>query len=195
MARDKNFCEVETLNKLTEVFWQKGYNGTSMDDLLQQSNLSRSSLYATYGDKRSLFLMTLKEYAHKQQDYLNEGLKRWKSAAEGVDELFSSLINKPKSDCGYAKGCYIVNAIVEWSTADDAISEIVQQNKTAITKAFARMIKRDIDNGIISADKSPNALASFVFSTYTGLLVSIKAGASKKELTEIKNVVLETVEK
>ena len=195
MARDKNFCEVETLNKLTEVFWQKGYSGTSMDDLLLQSNLSRSSLYATYGDKRTLFLTTLKEYAHKQETYLNEGLKNWKSTADGVDALFSSLINKPKSDCGYVKGCYMVNAIVEWSTTDEEVSEIVQSNKSTIIKAFRTMIKKDIGSGLISTDKSPNALASFIFSNYTGLLVSIKAGASKKELTDIKATVLEVLEK
>lgn len=196
MARDKNFCEKEALNKLTDVFWQKGYNGTSMDDLLQQSNLSRSSLYATYGDKRNLFLLALKGYAEKQDAYLTEWIQKWNSTSEAVDALFRSVIdNEKQNDCSIAKGCFLVNATVEWSTADSEINEIVQKNKASYIKALSKLIKADMQKGIITEVHPPAVIASFIFNNYTGLIVSVKAGASRKELIDIKKMVLEMLGK
>ncbi len=196
MARDKNFSEKEALNKLTDVFWQKGYNGTSMDDLLQNSNLSRSSLYATYGDKRNLFLLALKSYAEKQDAYLSEWIRKWNNTSEAVNALFQNAIdNNKQNDCNVSKGCFLVNSIVEWSTADSEINEVVHKNKSAYINALVKLIKADIQKGIIAEGHSPTALASFIFNNYTGLIIAVKAGASRRELTDIKKMVLEILKK
>ena len=62
MARTKDFDEDEVLDKAMYLFWNQGYNGTSMQDLVDGLGISRSSLYDTFGDKHSLFIKTLENY-------------------------------------------------------------------------------------------------------------------------------------
>ena len=62
MPRTKSFDEIETLDKARDVFWEKGYNGTPPQDILDGTGLSRSSLYDTYGDKHTLFVRSLRRY-------------------------------------------------------------------------------------------------------------------------------------
>ena len=65
MARTKDFDENEALNKAIAIFWHKGYNGTSMQDLVEGLGISRSSLYDTYGDKHTLFIKALESYQNE----------------------------------------------------------------------------------------------------------------------------------
>lgn len=67
MARTKTFDEVQVLEKAQAIFWCKGYNGTSMQDLVDGLGISRSSLYDTYTDKRELFLIALKNTVMNKQ--------------------------------------------------------------------------------------------------------------------------------
>jgi TetR/AcrR family transcriptional repressor of nem operon len=189
MAREKNFCEETMLDKLTEVFWQNGYNGTSMDHLLQQASLSRSSMYATYGDKRNLYLQALKKYVVKQDSYITEWMKKCNSTTDAVNKLFSFVIDA-NLQCSIAKGCFLVNTIVEWSTTDVDINTIVQGHRVAFMQGFEKLIKADQRNGIIAKDAKPTALALFIFNNFNGIQVAIKSGSNKEELIQVKKMVI-----
>ena len=75
MARTKDFDEDEVLTKAMNLFWLNGYNGTSMQDLVDGLGISRSSLYDTFGDKRSLFLKTLENY--KKNLFVFQFVSNW----------------------------------------------------------------------------------------------------------------------
>ncbi|MEO6684473.1 MAG: helix-turn-helix domain-containing protein, partial [Dyadobacter sp.] len=77
MARKKEFDPEERMEKARDLFWEKGYNATSMEDLVQTMGLNRGSIYDTYGDKHSLYLQCLGNYAA-------EKLKEHKEAASGT---------------------------------------------------------------------------------------------------------------
>src|SRR3569833_1450941 len=65
-GRPRNFDELEALDQATQVFWSKGYDGVTIDDLVEGMGVGRPSLYAVFGDKRTLFLRSLKAYAEKK---------------------------------------------------------------------------------------------------------------------------------
>src|SRR5579864_5724648 len=74
LGRPRAFCEVEALDAAMRVFWQKGYEGASLDDLTEAMAINRSSLYATFGDKEQLFKMAIAHYAEGPAAYVLQSL-------------------------------------------------------------------------------------------------------------------------
>src|ERR1700750_25596 len=104
MARTKDFDENEVLNKAICIFWHKGYNGTSMQDLVDGLGISRSSLYDTYGDKHSLFVKALESYKEAGARQFSDIIDGNPSAKEAVKKLFE-FTTRTLLDDKQQKGC------------------------------------------------------------------------------------------
>ncbi|HUP13390.1 MAG TPA: TetR/AcrR family transcriptional regulator, partial [Niastella sp.] len=98
MPKTKQFDETEVLVKAREVFTVKGYNGTSMDDLVQATGLSRSSIYDTFGDKHGLFLKSLNQYCCSQQGELEQQCAKTDSPKKKIRAIFDHTIKDILND-------------------------------------------------------------------------------------------------
>src|SRR5439155_13835225 len=94
------------------LFWRKGYTATSVEDLVAALHLSRSSFYATFGDKRSLFLEALRLYSQRVLSRTARTLNEAASPLAGFQTLFDELTAGISSEAG-ARGCFMVNSIAE----------------------------------------------------------------------------------
>src|SRR5471030_1591461 len=112
MARTKDFDENEVLNKAIDIFWHKGYNGTSMQDLVDGLGISRSSLYDTYTDKHTLFVKALESYQDTAAGQIQELINNTGPAKETVEKLLKFATTELLGD-KQQKGCFMVNAEVE----------------------------------------------------------------------------------
>src|ERR1700733_12101908 len=112
MARTKDFDETEVLNKAIDLFWHKGYNGTSMQDLVDGLGISRSSLYDTYGDKHALFIKALESYQATASGKLCGIINDQTPAKETIKQLLEYITSELLDD-KTQKGCFMVNAEVE----------------------------------------------------------------------------------
>src|ERR1700712_1775977 len=112
MARTKDFDENEVLTKAIQLFWHKGYNGTSMQDLVDGLGISRSSLYDTYTDKHTLFVKALESYQNTAAGKIQEIISTSTSAKKTVRKLLELATNDLLCD-KQQKGCFMVNAEVE----------------------------------------------------------------------------------
>src|ERR1700754_4976114 len=111
MARTKEFDENEVLSKAVDLFWLKGYNATSMQDLVDGLGISRSSLYDTYSDKHTLFIQALKSYQTSGAAKIQDIISNTASAKETVRKLLE-LTTKELVGDKQQKGCFLVNAEV-----------------------------------------------------------------------------------
>src|SRR6267378_1891032 len=93
MARTKDFDENEVLTRAMNLFWSRGYNSTSMEDLVSGLGISRSSLYATYTDKHTLFIKALENYQHVGHLKIQEIIKSPGPAKETVRKLIELITN------------------------------------------------------------------------------------------------------
>src|SRR5579862_8099263 len=107
MARTKDFDEDEVLLKAVNLFWLKGYNGTSMQDLVDGLGISRSSLYDTYGDKHSLFLKALDNYRELNTKRMYKIGREAASAKDAIRLVLEYSINELAKDKEH-KGCFLV---------------------------------------------------------------------------------------
>src|ERR1700738_183401 len=107
MPRTKSFNEDEMLDKAKDLFWRKGFNGPPPQDIIDETGLSRSSLYDTYGDKHALFIKTLQRYRDRETVAVITFLDQ----AEDVPHAFRQLFQETYKEClarQGRRGCFII---------------------------------------------------------------------------------------
>lgn len=189
MARTKVFDERVVLDKAMNLFWQKGYNATSAQDLVDSLGISRSSLYDTYGDKHSLFIKALQQYRKERID----GTIADARSTEDVEAYIKSLFEFVKTEAlqeDRAKGCFMINSAVELAPVDVEIATIVNSIMCDFEDAVCKAIKKGQDTGVFTVKYSARSLARFVFNSLNGLRVTVKFDASEKMFDDIVSVCL-----
>jgi TetR/AcrR family transcriptional repressor of nem operon len=189
MPRTKSFDEVETLDKAKDVFWQKGYNGTPPQDILEGTGLSRSSLYDTYGDKRTLFIKALHRYRESETAAAIQYLDGAVDPALAIRRIFQAAYEAFMTDQP-RKGCLMVNTLNEVASHDEEVEEIVRENRQALENAYARAIRRGQQQGLIGGDHQPRALARYLVNSLWGLTTNLKLGLDKKAAADIVRITL-----
>lgn len=193
MARTKDFDEDEVLAKAVRLFWHKGYNGTSMQDLVDGLGISRSSLYDTYGDKHSLFIKALESYSKSAGGKMYNIIGTSSSAKEAVRQLFNFTTTELLTD-GERKGCFIVNTEVEVAPHDKEVSQMICQNDQQVEDAFFRAIEKGQESGEINNKQDARALARFIFNTVKGMRVSAKSTTDKAFFEDIINLAMSVLD-
>jgi len=174
MARTKDFDENEVLTKAIQLFWHKGYNATSMQDLVDTLGISRSSLYDTYIDKHTLFLKALESYQIAGKAKINEIVAQSISAKETVVKLME-LATTDLVGGKQQRGCFMVNAGVEVAPHDQDVSNLVCQNEQQMEAAFFQVIKKGQQSGEIKNAEDALVLAKFIFHVVKGMQVTAKS--------------------
>ena len=184
MARTKDFDETKVLDKAICLFWHKGYNGTSMQELVDNLGISRSSLYDTYGDKHDLYIKALLHYQHSSGDEMSQIISNAKTAREAIKQLLEFVINNLMND-KQRKGCFMVNAGVEVAPHDPEVMRIITQNEQALEDQFLKTIEMGRARGDVSKKKDARALARFFGNTVKGIQVSAKSAKNKTAFADI----------
>jgi TetR/AcrR family transcriptional repressor of nem operon len=189
MARTKDFDEDDVLEKAVELFWRKGYNATSMQDLVDGLGISRSSLYDTFGDKHTLYIRALEKYKALGSGQMCSIVSNAASAKEAIRKLLELAIGEASAD-EQRKGCFMVNAEVESAPHDEQVSQMICQNDQQVEDAFYAAIKKGQENAEISNTKDARALARFIMNTVKGIRVSAKSTTDKTFFEDIINVTM-----
>jgi TetR/AcrR family transcriptional repressor of nem operon len=189
MARTKDFDEQEVLDKAVELFWRKGYNATSMQDLVDELGISRSSLYDTFGDKHALFMTALERYRVEGSERLRSIMESPLPAREIIKKLLEVTAGELFNDQQH-KGCFMVNAEVEVAPHDKEVNQVVCENDQQVEEAFYRVIKRGQESGEIANQQDARALARFTFNTVKGIRVSAKTTSDKGLLADILKIAM-----
>lgn len=181
MARTKEFNEEKALDKAIEIFWHKGYNGTSAQDLVNHLGLSRSSLYDTFGDKQQLFSKALKRYQNQGQESVKELLDNAEDSKQAFVQIFKQAVLESLED-RITLGCFMVNSSVELAMHDHEIAKIVNDNRHTMEEVFLNAVKKGQEKGQISTQLDARTLARFLFTNYSGIRVLARAGERNKQV-------------
>ncbi len=179
MARTKKFDEKVILKKALDLFWHQGYNGTSAQNLVDGLGISRSSLYDTFGDKRSLFIKSLSFYRKETSNAMIAMIKESEDINITLKQIFDFAISESIQD-KLKKGCFMVNTTVELAPHDKEIAQLVQQNMLDIENALLLAIEKGQKDGVINSSHNPKDLAHFLYTNIVGLRVVSKSNVDKK---------------
>lgn len=176
MARPKEFNPDEAIEKAMHVFWHKGYEATSMEDLLSAMNINRGSLYATFGDKHELFLKAMDRYC--TGGGIGTGisiLKQPGPALPLIRRFISAMLEFGLSD-PQRRGCLITNTVMELAPHEKDIARKVSGRLQMAEEAFYTLLTRAKQEGELSKGKDPRTLARVLVTMMQGTIVMIKAG-------------------
>ncbi len=189
MARSKDFDENEVLKKAVCLFWDKGYNGTSMQDLVDGLGISRSSLYDTFGDKHQLYIRALETYQQSYGSLLYDLANQATSTKDAIRKLLELVVKDLLND-EQRKGCFMVNAGIELGSHDQQVNQLICDTENQLEQAFLKLIQQGQQKGEIKADKDPKALARFLNNTVKGMQVSVKSTTDRSFFEDIISTAL-----
>ncbi len=189
MARPKEFNPDQALDRAVELFWRKGYEATSVQDLVETLGINRSSLYGTFGDKHALYLAAIDRYC---QGVVEPAVAELDSAPSPIAAIRSQFLAIPAraSKRGGRRGCLLCNAAVERAPADADVQSEVLDGLTRLGAAFRRALTRARAVGEVPQSIEPRALADYLLAGYFGLVVLAKAGRPPGQLRRTAELVL-----
>jgi TetR/AcrR family transcriptional regulator, transcriptional repressor for nem operon len=170
MARVKEFDRDVVLQRALELFWRKGYEATSMADLVAYLGIGRASIYATYGSKHRLYLEALECYLRTRQPNPIELLSQPGPALPAVRALVTQYAAESENDFDQ-RGCMIVNAAVEMLPGDPVVARRVEASWDGIEVALISTLTRAKAQGELAGDKDPTALGRFLLVLLQGMRV------------------------
>jgi len=178
-GRPRSFDELEAVEKATQVFWSKGYDGVTIDDLVAGMGVGRPSLYAVFGDKRTLFLRALRAYAEKKGALAAKAIFSPQPLRESLASFLRHIVESTTEE-GSPVGCLLVCVA---PLVDDPEVRQFLQNAAAGAVAMVELRFRDgISAGEIPSDFPVAARASQVIDLVNGLTMRAKMGIARKTL-------------
>ena len=188
MARPCEFCENDVLEKAMRTFWAKGYDGTSLDDLLTATGIARQSLYNRFGDKRSLFLKALQLYQAKGKEDLGSLFESVHPVSAAFRRLFESV--RDETDETKRMGCFSINAAMEMAHTDVTIADFITRNQRHFEQLFVSILEQARARQELPTDFDCVAAGRFLVGAFFGLKVLAKSDPSTPMLDDMINISL-----
>ncbi|HFD81384.1 MAG TPA: TetR/AcrR family transcriptional regulator [Gammaproteobacteria bacterium] len=184
MPWEKQFDVDEALGKAMRAFWSKGYEATSMRDLVDAMGVNRGSLYATFGDKRALFIEALRRYSDREVSAVLSRARSGRSPREAVQALFDEVT----ADAGGGRnrdGCFLVNTALELAPHDADIAKLVSSGFEVIQGFFRERIKEGQALGEINAAVDARDVARMLLAALIGIRVISRSWPDQSLLNSI----------
>ncbi|WPB89984.1 TetR/AcrR family transcriptional regulator [Streptomyces malaysiensis] len=175
MARTKEFDPEAALQSALELFWQRGYEATSMAHLVDHLGIGRASIYATFGSKHELYLKAMDRYAEAHDPYLLAELSQPGPALPAVRAVVRRFAAEAASPEKRLAGCLVTNTAAELAPHDPAAARRVELSWDRVETPLHSALIRAQTQGELPEDRDPRALARMLFVLLQGLRVVGKA--------------------
>jgi TetR/AcrR family transcriptional regulator, transcriptional repressor for nem operon len=182
MARKKEFDEDAALLKAMHLFWEQGYEKTSMQELVSHMGVHKGSMYDTFGDKKSLYIKTLKRYSEMLEESVKRRLDDTSSAKEAIRVLLENTIQKEKE---FPVGCFLVNTAVELAKHDSEAIDWVHLRWTYTEQLIRDIILEGQQSGEFSKSLDAEGLSYYFINALIGLRVMVKTISDREKLRQI----------
>ena len=189
MSRTKNFNTDEALDKAVDLFRKHGYQATTPAQLVKYMGISRSSLYDTYGDKRSLYLKAIRRYADRVQEQADAIIANATNGRQAIrDYMQMSLEGCYGKDM--PAGCLLVNSVSELPADESELMTIITDSLEKNKKNVLELLEMMQAEGSLPDDSDLSGLADYLMNAVSGLTISAKSGVSKEVCQQIVNTTL-----
>src|SRR5690625_3080987 len=192
MARPKEFDEAKVLRKAMFLFWQQGYESTSIQDLVNHMEIHRRSIYDTFGDKQTLFIKALEHYEEMTGRNLKFQVNKIDSTKLALRKLFELTVFN-KGDL--PRGCLIVNSAVELTLSNPVIAEKTTESFAKMESFIYERLVIGQKNGELSEELELESLAQFIHNSFIGIRVLAKTTDDKQKFENVINATLSVLDR
>lgn len=170
MARPVEFSREEVLEKAMQAFWERGYQGTSMAELVAATQLNPGSIYAAFRSKEGLFLAVLDHYGARTAQRLRQALAATDSPLDGIRNYFRQLADDVAGAQGQ-RSCLLVNTVLELARQNPTVQQRVNQHLDHIEALFRQALEAAQVRGELAPGKDPGTVSVFLMTSIWGLRV------------------------
>ncbi|WP_340005761.1 TetR/AcrR family transcriptional regulator [Paenibacillus sp. FSL K6-0276] len=189
MGRNREFDEEKVLESAMELFWEKGYEATSLSDLTSRMRIQRPSIYSAFGDKKELFEAALRKYTMSHASRVRARLQSNPSVKEAFRSFFEDLVAEEYSD-SVNRGCFCINTMVELAPHDEKFEILTREHQMYLSVIFQETIERGIQSGELESSVNAKALSQALIVSLIGLTVLLK---SRPERSFVDNAIAVTL--
>lgn len=175
------------------VFWVRGYEATSMQDLLGAMKLSKSSLYQAFGSKLALFERCLDRYRDTLATALEERLQISRSARRFIEDTLNAIAAEAGGPHPPA-GCLMMNTAAEFGQRDAQVASSVARGTARVREVLLRAVQQGQAKGEIPASHDAQALASYLLTTTAGLHTLVKSGVDEQTARRVAAIAMTALE-
>lgn len=182
-GRPREFCVDHALAEALRVFWEKGYEGTSLNDLTDAMGITRPSLYAAFGNKESLFRKALDLYEKEKLTYIRQALEQPTARQVAETMLRGAVANATSSE--QVHGCLGVTTSVACGPEAQSVREEVVKRGDAGKRALTERFVRAREEGDLPPTTDPEGLMRVLIAMLQGISVQANQGATREELDRL----------
>lgn len=184
MPWEKSFNEEEVLEKAMHLFWEKGFEPTSIADLIEGTGINRGSLYNAFGGKQALFEKVLLKYDRDKRRTLLAQLEALDDPKKAICDFFDNIVADTLSDTG-KKGCFLINTASKIATHDEQVSEIITNGLREIEAFFRRSVEVGQARGVFCKELNPENTAKALMAFLVAIRVLGRGAYSDAALKTI----------
>lgn len=188
MGRPRAFCVDMALNRALEVFWRKGYEGASLNDLTEAMGINKPSLYAAFGNKEELFRKALDRYIKEKVAYLREAVEAPTAYGMAQRMLFGAADMLTNSD--HPVGCLTVKGALTCSDQSPSVKQEIDKIRINFETTMRDRLERAKQEGDLPADADTAHLCRFLSTIVQGMSVQAASGASRDDLMMVAGTAL-----
>jgi TetR/AcrR family transcriptional repressor of nem operon len=183
-GRPKIFDEQEVISKAAQVFWEKGYEAASAEELLKAMGIGKGSFYLFFkGGKKELYEKSLQQFASNLLSPLKKEIAESENPFEYLKSFFLELSDN--ANINKAKGCFMGNALVEMAAKDEYTRKMIAKLLFELEKIFVDVIQTSKDKNVIKTDKSAELLGSHLLNLWNGINITRRMNMNDASLAAL----------
>ncbi len=187
-GRPRGFDRTAALLAATRLFWARGYDGTSLSDLTAAMGISPSSLYAAFGDKKTLFAEAVEGYMQRYTAIYIEAVTS-PTAREAAERILRDSVDE-FTDPVRPMSCLVVSAAIHGGSDTIDVRQALEEHQLSLAAILTERIEADQRSGRLSSEADPAILADWVRTLWEGLSNQSNAGVPRARLHEIVTLAL-----
>lgn len=190
-GRPRGFDRDQALRRAMEVFWERGYEGTSISELTRALGISSPSLYAAFGSKEDLFREAVAVYDEREGSVTERALQREPTARAAVEAMLrenAEMYADPKNP----SGCMVVLGTTTWTPQNANVREFLVTLREKPFELMRTRLQRAIDAGELPPGTDPEALAAYYNTVLEGLSIQARDGATLETMQAIIDCAMAT---
>lgn len=182
MSRPREYDEAALVSLAMQTFWSGGYRGTSIEELVAQTGVSRASLYSAYAGKRRLFIESIRLYLERVVDDNVRRLAEVEPADQAVRQFFSAIAEAPVARL--RRGCLLTNSAAELGRRDVEIARLIRTALKRVEGALQRRLVEAKESGTLHPDVDPRAYARQLITLLQGIRVMARVDVERAVLRD-----------
>jgi TetR/AcrR family transcriptional regulator, copper-responsive repressor len=192
-GRPRAYDREIALTRAMDLFWDRGYAATSLDDLSRAMDMNRPSIYAAFGDKQALYRQALDHYRARVRAAIREVFEESRPLRQVLRDFYERAIDIYLSGKTSARGCFMIGTALTEAVVNPELRISLAETLHGLDRLLAARIAVGQQHGEVDADANPDDLGQVASAMLYLLAIQARAGAARKSLKATMNAALNSI--